>query len=61
MDNLAEARRMVEEAAAVLRSRLVAVRQVTDAKTWMGSSTPGFVAHVIVVDVAQAARLQSAS
>ena len=49
---------LAEQAAQVLRNRLMIFRTVTDAKNWMESSRPGFVARSIIVDVGMSAKHQ---
>ena len=53
--------KFLAEAANVIRSRLVVVNTAAEAKRWMESSMPGFVARCVVVDVGQSSRLQTAS
>ena len=49
---------LAEQAAQVLRNRLMIFRTVTDAKNWMESSRPGFVARSIIVDVGMSTKHQ---
>ena len=48
-----------EQAAALLRNRLIVVRRASDAKTYMQTSSQGLVAWTIVVDVSVPAERQS--
>ena len=50
---------MCEQAAALLRNRLVVVRRASDAKTFMQTSSQGLVARTIIVDVSMPADRQS--
>ncbi|CAK0793449.1 unnamed protein product [Prorocentrum cordatum] len=52
-------RQIDQRAAEIIRNRVVVMRSSTEAKHWMESRAPGYVARAIVVDFAMAGKLDS--